>query len=85
MRVLRKIPIVSRLVCVNQYIAKMSSKSKTNQETDESDVDPSDYISEYVDGDKKVVKKAIKLLDSYQYGFYLLDDRLEVATLTRRS
>lgn len=85
MRVLRKIPIVSRLVCVNQYIAKMSSKSKTNQETDESDVDPSDYISEYVDGDKKVVKKAIKLLDSYQYGFYLLDDRLEVARLTRRS
>ena len=63
----------------------MSSKSKTNQETDESDVDPSDYISEYVDGDKKVVKKAIKLLDSYQYGFYLLDDRLEVARLTRRS
>ena len=67
MRVLRKIPIVSRLVCVNQYIAKMSSKSKTNQETDESDVDPSDYISEYVDGDKKVVKKATKLLNSYQY------------------
>lgn len=67
MRVLRKIPIVSRLVCVNQYIAKMSSKSETNQETDESDVDPSDYISEYVDGDKKVVKKATKLLDSYQY------------------
>lgn len=67
MRVLRKIPIVSRLVCVNQYIAKMSSKSETNQETDESDVDPSDYISEYVDGDKKVVKKATKLLNSYQY------------------
>lgn len=85
MRVLRKIPIVSLFVCVIQYIAKMSSKSKTNQETDESDVDPSDYISEYVDGDKKVVKKAIKLLDSYQYGFYLLDDRLEVARLTRRS
>ena len=85
MRVLLKIPIVSLFVCVIQYIAKMSSKSKTNQETDESDVDPSDYISEYVDGDKKVVKKAIKLLDSYQYGFYLLDDRLEVARLTRRS
>lgn len=67
MRVLRKIPIVSLFVCVIQYIAKMSSKSKTNQETDESDVDPSDYISEYVDGDKKVVKKATKLLDSYQY------------------
>ena len=47
---------------------KMSSKSETNQETDESDVDPSDYISEYVDGDKKVVKKATKLLDSYQSG-----------------
>ena len=85
MRVLRKIPIVSLFVCVIQYIAKMSSKSKTNQETDESDVDPSDYISEYVDGDKKVVKKATKLLNSYQYGFYLLDDRLEVARLTRRS
>ena len=67
MRVLRKIPIVSRLVCVNQYIAKMSSKSETNQETDEPDVDPSDYISAYVDGDKKVVKKATKLLNSYQY------------------
>lgn len=67
MRVLRKIPIVSLFVCVIQYIAKMSSKSETNQETDESDVDPSDYISEYVDGDKKVVKKATKLLDSYQY------------------
>ena len=63
----------------------MSSKSETNQETDESDVDPSDYISEYVDGDKKVVKKATKLLDSYQYWFYLLGDRLEVARLTRRS
>lgn len=85
MRVLRKIPIVSRLVCVNQYIAKMSSKSKTNQGTDESDVDPSDYISEYVDGDKKVVKKATNLLDSYQYRFHLLDDRLEVGRLTRRN
>lgn len=63
----------------------MSSKSETNQETDESDVDPSDYISEYVDGDKKVVKKATKLLDSYQYWFYLLGDRLEVARLTRRN
>ena len=51
-------------------VADLTAEPNIEGDSDESEksmLDPKEFILDYVDGDEKVAKKAMKLLESYTY------------------